>query len=581
MTTDNLVSEFFKQCREYPDDRSFYYFSTTENNWVSMNWREYHRQVSILATWLSKEGVGPGDRVAIFSANRPEWMIGDMAVLALGAVSIPIYATSSKKDVQYITEHSGAKIFLVDHVDRAKMIDETKLEKIIFFDKSSQTGDSFMGVPSRNLSDILATERGDGFKPAPIHEDDIATIIYTSGTTGSPKGVVHTHGNFDKAARVVMKSVTIERGDERFFSFLPLSHVAERVLIQLSSIYTGCEVSFARSVANLAEDLVHCRPTILLCVPRLWEKMYEKIQAQLMRAPLAKRLLFAFAKKLGSVRIRGDEVFFGMDQHMFIKLSNTLVGNALRKKLGLDRVKLLLTGSAPTRSEVLGFFASFGLIIREVYGLTENLCLGVFHNDKKIVMGSCGQAFIGNEIRIASDGEILFRAPWMFKGYYKNDEASREVLSSDGWFNTGDLGKLDDDGYLRIVGRKKELLKTSTGKYVAPVPIEDRLKSLPGIDDAMVIGDNQKYCIALISLETEENSVGENFDELIKTHISSINVDLANHESIKRVGILSTGFSVADGTLTPTLKVKRKVVCTKYQPFIDTLYQASDMVVYE
>jgi len=577
---DNLVSKFFKQCENSPEANAFYYYPPDGDQWVRMNWGEYGRQVCALACWMKGQGVKRGDRVALLSGNRPEWMIGDMAILAIGAISIPIYATSSSKDVQYIAKHSGARLFLIDNIDRSKVLLASKVENVVFFDKANDDV-PLEGVAVSSFQDIVSRKDNIDFSPVTIEDDDIATIIYTSGTTGSPKGVIHTHGNFDKAARVVLKSVSVTDGEERFFSFLPLSHVAERVLIQLSSIYSGCEVAFARSIANLAEDLVHCRPTILLCVPRLWEKMYEKIHAQLNRASLAKRVIFGLAKKLGSVRIHGEnEVSYGMDGHMSVKASDALVGSALRKKLGLDRAHLLLTGSAPTRPEVIKFFASFGLVIREVYGLTENLCLGVFQNNKKVIIGSCGVPFIDNEIKIASDNEIMFRSPWMFKGYYNSPDTTREVLGSDGWFSTGDLGKVDEDGYLRIIGRKKELLKTSTGKYVAPVPIEDRLKSLLGIGDAMVVGDNQKYCVALISLDLEED-FSEDIETSIKDHLSKINIDLANHESIKRVGVLKKGFSVEDGTLTPTMKVKRKVVCDKYQDFIDSLYQASDAVVYE
>jgi len=244
---------------------------------------------------------------------------------------------------------------------------------------------------------------------------------------------------------------------------------------------------------------------------------------------------------------------------------------------------MFVTGAAPTRPEVMRFFGAFGVMIREVYGLTENLCLGVLNDAHEVIIGSCGKPFPGNEIRIAEDGEILFRAPWMFKGYYKNPVATHEVLSEDGWFATGDLGALDNEGRLRIVGRKKELLKTSGGKYVAPVPIEDNLKSHPIVKDAMIVGDGKKYCVALVSLE-DETAKAFNSDERkeeLKKLLLRVNENLASFESIKRVGVMKESFTIENGALTPTLKVKRSVVAKQKEEFIDRLYRSDDAVVYE
>lgn len=575
-----LPERFFDQCRQTPDESAFFFFESKKGAWEEMTWSEYGSQVQMVAGWLRAQGIGRGDKVAIISANRPEWIICDLAILSLGAVSVPIYATSAPADIQYVLEHSQAKLVCVDQLDRIKAIDFKQLIGVIAFDEPVSGRDT-LKVSIFPWRGVLASKAPLLPEPIKVNSEDLSTIIYTSGTTGRPKGVMHTHGNFRAAMRVVAPMLEQGKSGEkdRFFSFLPLSHVAERVLVQFGSIYTGTEVAFARSVANLAEDLVRCRPTILLCVPRLWEKMYEKISATISRAPLHKRILFNTALKLGSVRIEGNSAYRSRDCKIAAVFSDLLVGKALRKKLGLDKARVLLTGSAPTRPEVMRFFASFGLFIREVYGLTENLCLGVLNDNDRVVIGSCGKAFKENEVKLAPDQEIMFRAPWIFKGYYKDVDATKHVLTEDGWFATGDLGSIDDENYLRIIGRKKELLKTSTGKYVAPVPIEDKLKALTPIADAMVVGDNEKYCIALISLEEQQSCNDTSLHRQILEHLNSINRNLANHESIKRIGILNQGFSVEDGTLTPTLKLKRSVAGEKYASFIAQVYGASEMVV--
>ena len=578
-----LPQVFFKQVKSLARERAFHYCRPRDNKWVDMTWRKYGEEVCVLAGWLKAQGIKKGDKVAILSANRPEWLITDMAVMSLGAISVPVYATSSKNDVTYIMEHSEAKFLVVDNLERASVVKDMKLDGIVTYDRGSKAEVAEFNSPIHAMLDVQKEKKGQIEGPVPVNADDVATIIYTSGTTGRPKGVVHTHGNI--SAAMVPTYDILKRDDgqvDRFISFLPLSHVAERVLVVVGSVVTGSGVSFARSIDTLADDLVRCRPTILLCVPRLWEKIYEKINAGLLVASPVKRGVFALAKSLGEARIQGNYISTKFDSTVPARVSDALVGKKLRAKLGLDRCRMLVTGAAPTRPEVMRFFGSFGMMIREVYGLTENLCLGVLNDIDQIVIGSCGKPFPGNEIKIADDEEILFKAPWMFKGYYKNPEASEEVLK-DGWFHTGDLGKVDDEGRLRIVGRKKELLKTSGGKYVAPVPIEDSIKAESCVAEAMVIGDCRKYCVALVSLN-EEITDGKDpmeFKDQIKAHIESVNGPLSSYETIKRVGILKEGFSVENGCLTPTLKVKRKVVTNMKEDFIETLYTSDDAVVIE
>ncbi len=557
-----LPQIFFEQAERRLEQKAFYYCRGRDHKWVSMSWKRYREEVSLVAQWLEQQGLRKGQRIAIIAANRPEWIIVDLAILSLGAVSIPIYATSTEADVNYVLEHSESELLFVDQLDRVPYLSKHPIKTIVSFDKASKKAAEGFNARIFSLSNIIHEGSGETFKLPHFDLNDEATIIYTSGTTGRPKGVVHSHGNLTAAADAIKVLLEAPAGKtDRFFSFLPLSHVAERILVEVGSIITGAEVAFARSVETLAEDLQRCRPTILLCVPRLWEKIFEKINSTLLTAPTLRRGIFSLAKTLGQQRKKGDLILRKSSWGSIV--SDALVGKKLRERLGLDETRILLTGSAPTRPEVMEFFGSFGLLIREVYGLTENLCLGVLNDADEIVIGSCGKPFVGNEMRLASDGEIEFRAPWMFKGYLKNEEATREVLAADGWFSTGDLGSIDEAGRLRIVGRKKELLKTSGGKYVAPVPIEDSLKALSLIKEAIVIGDNKKYCVALIALDEEllRASGSDQYKEQLKNHLKKVNEKLASFESIKRVGIIKEGFTISNGALTPSLKVRRNTTC--------------------
>jgi long-chain acyl-CoA synthetase len=303
--------------------------------------------------------------------------------------------------------------------------------------------------------------------------------------------------------------------------------------------------------------------------------------AQLGEQGTIKKLIFSVAKRAGAVRIKGLRVDLAARNHPLAKLSDLLVGRKLRNKIGLDRCRILITGAAPFRSDLMRFFASFGLSIREVYGLTENFTFGTLNLAHDINIGSCGVAFPYNEMRIANDGEIMFRAPWMFKQYYKDPQATSEALSREGWFATGDLGEVDSEGRLKIVGRKKELIKTSGGKFIAPVPIENLFKDLPLIKDVVVVGDQHKYCVALVSLEDNLALSPEEIRLKLSDYLQSINASLASFESIKRIGVLNDAMSVANGLLTPTLKVRRGNLKEKKAAFIESVYNTQDKVIFE
>ena len=567
--TTPLVTLFLKQAAARGDRVALTYFDHKAAAWKSLSWRQYAAAVLKIAGWLRESGIGHGDKIAILSANRPEWLIADLGIMAAGAVSVPIYATAAARDVAYILEHSESKALFIDKLSRLPPAGcPVAASRTVVFERG-------------DFESLLASAAPALTAGAPVTSGDLATIVYTSGTTGVPKGVMHSHGNLSATVEPVIRAINSggTAPEDRFFSFLPLSHVAERVLVEIGSIAMGAEVAFARGVETLVDDLAIHRPTILLCVPRLWERIHERIQSGLVTASPLKRRAFALALKAGGARIVGASILRSRDRSLRARLADRLVGRALKHKLGMDRIRLFLTGSAPTSPEILKFFGSLGIFIREVYGLTENLCLGVYTEPGEIAIGACGRPFFGNEMRLAEDGEIQFRAPWTFLGYYKNEAATREVLTDDGWLGTGDLGNIDAQGRLRITGRKKELLKTSTGKYVAPVPIEDQLKRHPLIADAMMVGDNRKYCVALIVLDAERAKADGGLEAELAAHLSSLNASLAAHEAVRRLGILREPFSVDGGTLTPTLKLKRNVATSHYAEFIARVYDSSTTIV--
>jgi long-chain acyl-CoA synthetase len=577
---NHLLDILEKNFRNTPDSIAFHYFQGHKNQWLSMTWSEYRTKVYKFAGVLKSRSISPGDCVAILSSNRPEWIICDLAIQAIGATSIPIFPTASTHDIEYILKHSQSKVLFTDHETRIASVNLKPLidSRNIFCFESNDFETMVSGT------DMLAPNL------AAVRSDDLATIVYTSGTTGVPKGVMHSHDNLIAAAHAIKNAVNEGKSSEPdlFFSFLPLSHVAERALVEIGSLVTGSPVVFARKVDTFIEDAVKWRPTILLCVPRLWEKIYERINNGLKSAPLFRRAVFRAALKLGQQnRVVGTSILKRGDSLLGSRLVDVLVGNPLKKRLGFDRVRLFLTGSAPTRPELIKFFGSLGVFIREVYGMTENLCLGHYTGPDEIRMTSCGRVFPKNEVKITSEGEVLFRAPWNFKGYYKDPESTANTLTPDGWLSTGDLGYLDPDGYLYITGRKKELLKTSNGKYVAPVPIEDDIKAQGFVEDAMVVGEGRKFCVALIALSSDlqnELPLPENkreVEEKIEKLIETINHSRARHEQIKRIGVLKNGFTIEAGLLTPSLKLKRKEISSRYELFIHRIYDGERSVLWE
>ena len=423
---------------------------------------------------------------------------------------------------------------------------------------------------------------------------DAATIVYTSGTTGSPKGAVLTHANIAFTVKAVTSVVSVGPPD-RFLSFLPLSHIAERIVSHFGQIAAGCETWFARSLATVAEDMYRCRPTIFFAVPRIWEKLRDAIIEESERRHRVQRMALARFIALGTARARAQAAGSPIDAFREVqwRLLNRVVGTAVRRKLGLDAARVLVSGAAPISSSLVGWFQGIGLPIGEVYGQTEDCGPATVHappitGSAANHVGSVGRSLPGIEVRAGSDGEILIRGGSVSPGYWHNPSATADLIDVDGWMHSGDLGRIDDDGYLWITGRKKDLIINAAGHNIAPQPIETRLGNEPLILSAVVVGDRHPYLAALITLDPQQlagwaerhhkrfdlEALAQDPDvhAAVDEAIQRVNAEVARVEGIKRFRILPAPFAAATGELTPTLKVKRNVVIAKYSALVDEMY---------
>jgi len=510
-------------------------------------WFQAATDVRRVARALIALGVRPGDSVSIVGPNRPEWVMADLGALAAGAVPAPIYPTLTAEQTRYIADHSGAGVAVVsDETQEAKL----RGTGVRFF--ARMTGwDDFLargdGTPD-SVPDSVIDERLAAIKP-----DDVATLIYTSGTTGPPKAVMLTHRNVEFAAETAVRAASTTP-DDVLLSYLPLSHVAEQIISIHTASLIGGAVWFCDDLERLPEVLRAARPTIFFGVPRVWEKMQARIEGTVRAASPLRRRMFAWARSSRS------------------RIADRLVRSKVRAALGLDRARLCVSGAAKMPRPTLDFFESLGLPLLDAWGMTESTAMGSGNLPLARKPGTIGRPQQGVEIRLAPDGEILTRGPHVFKGYYKDARATREALDPDGFLHTGDVGELDGDGYLRITDRKKDLLITSGGKNVSPQNIEGLLGQIEGVAQAVVVGDGRKYLAALIVPEKPERAADPGFVAQVARGIERINGQLAQYETIKRYRVLPAQFSVDSGELTPTLKLKRKVIAQKFAREIDELF---------
>jgi len=546
--------------------------------------KEFERAVRELAQRLLAWGIRPGDRVALFSENRPEWHIVDFACQLVGAVDVPLYATLPAPHVRYIVQDSGARLLIVSGKERARVA----LEAASGLDVKVVGIDPDLAPGLQCLEDLpLPSKRKQQELPV-VGEEDLATLIYTSGTTGEPKGVMLTHRNLISQVLAVRPLFPITDKDVSM-SFLPLSHSYERTVDYVFLQY-GVQINYVESIEKVPMQLTEIRPTIMVSVPRLYERSYIKILSKIQQEGGAKRRLFAWAlavgRKVKEAEWRGEKASaFARGQYAVAKAR---IFSKVLERLG-GRLRFTVSGGAPLSREVGEFFDIVGLPILQGYGLTESSPVISVNLLEANRIGSAGRPLPGVEVRIAEDGEILARGPNIMKGYWNKPEATAEAIDKDGFLHTGDVGYIDADGFLFITDRKKDIIVTSGGKNVAPQPIEGKLGATAYIAQAVVIGDRYPYLTALIvpnfeNLETyfadkgikglskEEMAQHPDTEKLVAEAVKKVNAELASHERIRRFALLSREFSLEEGELTPTMKVRRRVVAERYHDLIEGMY---------
>lgn len=566
------------------------------SGWQATTWAEYERAVAEVAVGFARWGLRPGDRVGILSGNRAEWHVADLGILGAGLVTTPVYSTSSSSQVAHVLGDSGARMCVVeDGHQLAKVLlrrDELPaLERVVVIRDLEGTDDPFV----RTLAELrdagrerLAEEPG-AFDELvdPVAPDDIATIVYTSGTTGPPKGAVISHANIMATLRSLGSLIEL-RPSDRFLSFLPLSHITERAVSHFGQIASGGETWFARSLGTVPDDLRDCRPTLFFAVPRVWEKFRSTVVDTAAKAPGPVRAALERYVELSTRRgDRGDDWGEPRDRIAHRALDRTL-GALLRRRMGLDKARLLSSGAAPVHPDLLRWFHGIGLPIAEGYGQTEVSLCTTLNPPDAIRLGTVGKPIPGVEVRIGDDGEILVRAPNVCVGYWENPEATAELIDEDGWLHTGDLGSLDDDGYLSISGRKKDLIITAYGKNIAPSEIETSLRAEPLISQAVVIGDGRPYLTALLTLDVDAAAEwaeaegrtltasalveDEGLLAAVGDAVERVNAGHSHAEGVRRWRLLPHDLSVAGNELTPTLKVRREVVVAANADLIAEMY---------
>ncbi len=563
------------------------------DGWNSFSSEEFLRRVAGLSTAFVELGVKPGDRVGLFAANRPEWHVADFAITGAGGVTVPVYFNESPERIIYILKHCGAKcVFAAGAAQMQKLqairAQLPELEQVVLADSGPQ-------LPSDCLcyETLISTAGGADIasyrmRASQVLPGQLASLIYTSGTTGEPKGVMLTHSNFCSNVTDTCVNLKFDPKEDVAISFLPLAHVYGR-MVDYTHLFHGVTIAYVEAVEQVAQALLEVHPTLLAAVPRVFEKIYARIVEQGSKRTGLHRKIFDWAMGVASrsAMWRSGEKSAGVRLKAEWRIADKLVYSKIRMGTG-GRLRVVLSGGAPLAKELAEFFWAVGVPIYQGYGLTETSpVLTSNYPDNR--MGSSGKPIPNVELRIAEDGEILAKGPCIMQGYYKSPEATREVLTADGWFSTGDIGYLDKDNYLFITDRKKDLIKTAAGKFVAPQPIENALKTSPYVLNAMVVGDKRKFVSALIvpnsvtvvakaaekgiKFSSKEEMVANPWvRSLLDAEVKRLTANLAQYETIKRFALLPEDFTFDNGSLTFTLKLRRRVVEQQFHDVIERLY---------
>ncbi|MGH9499345.1 MAG: AMP-dependent synthetase/ligase [Terriglobales bacterium] len=556
--------------------------------WVSTSSQDLYQRVAGVAQALREWGVAKGDRIAILSENRPEWTIADFAGLLIGAVTVPVYATLTPEQTAYILRDSGARVIFVSSARQLLKVnsirDQTSLERIAIMDADPPAN----AISMQELMNKGPRERDPSFdsQGRAVQPGDLATIIYTSGTTGTPKGAMLTHGNMASNVAFSLHGFPVQSGDLSL-SFLPLSHVTARH-VDFVMLCHGATLAYVSFQEHLLPALREVRPTIFVGVPRMYEKIYAQVVQKSKGFP--KEAIYRWALAVGKAN-RAELLAGNAPRSFSWKMANQLIYSKVRAGMG-GRAQIFISGGAPLGRELAEWYADIGIRIHEGYGLTETSPVIAVNNPKNHRLGTVGKPLANVEVKIAADGEILVRGPSVFQGYWNKPKETVEAFS-DGWFKTGDIGQVDSDGFLSVTDRKKDLIKTSGGKFVAPQPLENSLKHNPLIAEAVVLGDKRKFPAVLIAphfplledwarsnqvvfYSREELCANAKVSALYESLVAELNRNLSRFEQLKRVIMIAEEFTAENGTLTTSMKLRRHAVTERYKKQIDEMYAKAD-----
>ena len=589
----SLTELFLTAVDKHGDRLAYRYFSDEGNDLEDVTFYEVYEVVRAAAAGLQALGLIRGDRVAILSENCLEWALADFACLCAGVLDVPVYSTLMAPQVAYILENSRVQLVFVSNARQAEKALEASREigrdvRVVMFDPTDPPEEAVLVWRDFLEHGRNVAAGGDQrFRAAALEAgpEDVATILYTSGTTGNPKGVILTHNNLSSNVRAVQRVLPPE-SDDTSLVFLPLSHVLQRMTSFLH-FSDGVTQAFAHSMDTVAEDLMTVRPNVAVSVPRLYEKVFNKV----MEARGIQKKLVQWAREVGDAW--ADQKLAGREPSGVLKtvyaIADALVFRKIRAAMG-GRVRYFVSGGAPLSPEINRFFFSAGIQIFEGYGLTETSPVTNLNTPEHLRIGTVGRPIPGTEIRIGGSGEVLIRGPQVMKGYYELPEATAEAIDAEGWFHTGDVGEIDEDGFLKITDRIKDIIVTASGKNVAPQPIENRLKGDDFIEQAVMLGDREPFCVLLVvpsfpNLEAWARKdrikapdrkallASKPVQDQMEARVMARLEDLARFEMPKKIGLIAAPFTVEDGTLTPTQKVKRREVEARYRGLIDAFYQ--------
>lgn len=558
--------------------------------WETTTWAEYRSFVRQAARGLVALGVVPGAGVAIMGFTRPEWYVANAAAMTVGGVPAGVYTTNTPEQCHYIADHAEAMVAIVEnreYMERFLAVRDRlpRLRDIVLMEGEPAGDDVISWAQLLERGSSVGEEEIDT-RMAAARPDDVCTLIYTSGTTGTPKAVMLTHRNIAWITEKMVELLEV-RVDDRLISYLPLSHIAEQISSLYLSMATGACVHFAESIDKLGDNMREVRPHVFLGVPRVWEKIQAGIQAAGAKNSSLKKKIAAWARRVGLAGGYADQR--GQSRPWAWPLAERLVFSKVRARLGMDATRLAVASAAPLALETQEFFLSLGIPIMDLWGMSELTGPGTISLPSSYRTGRSGRPIPGTEMRIGDDGELLVRGPHVFKGYFKNDAATRETIDPEGWLHSGDVAEIGADGFMRITDRKKELIITAGAKKIAPQFLEGKLKQIPAISQAVAIGDRRPYIVALLAVDPdrvvpEAEKAGSPartpeaaaacpiFTACVERQVEGINRGLARYETIKRIALLPRELTTEAGELTPTMKLKRRVIHENHRDAIDALY---------